>query len=252
MINGSNFEKVVIVTGASGGVGSEIALELNRHGWAVVIHGRDSLRLQHVKGRMADPSRVVSVVGDISISSDRESLVTKAVTRFGRVDALVNNAGVFSPKAFLDVSEADLDEYLNTNLKSTYFMTQAVLPMMIEQKEGSILNIGSVMVEHALGGVPSSAPMCSKGAIHAFSRQIAAEFGEFNIRTNTLAPGIIRSPMHKNNGYEDDSMAGLHLLNRIGEPEEIASMVREIIENGFMTGATINFDGGHVAGHHIG
>lgn len=252
MHNLAETERVAIVTGASSGLGSAIALKLNKAGWSLVIHGRDRARLQNVKEQMAASSNVLAITGDLSVQSDRRSLVTEAIRQFGRIDALVNNAGVFSPKPFMEVTESDLDKYLDTNLKSTYFLTQAVLPVMIEQQGGSILNIGSVMVDHALGGVPASAPMSSKGAIHAFSRQIAAEFGRYNIRSNTLAPGIIRSPMHKANGFEDDSMAGLHLLNRIGESEEVAMMVTQIIENGFVSGTTINLDGGHVAGHHIG
>ncbi len=252
MHNLAETERVAIVTGASSGLGSAIALKLNKAGWSLAIHGRDHARLQNVKEQMAASSNVLAITGDLSVQSDRRSLVTEAIRQFGRIDALVNNAGVFSPKPFMEVTESDLDKYMDTNLKSTYFLTQAVLPVMIEQQGGSILNLGSVMVDHALGGVPASAPMSSKGAIHAFSRQIAAEFGKYNIRANTLAPGIIRSPMHKANGFEDDSMAGLHLLNRIGEPEEVAKMVTQIIENGFVSGTTINLDGGHVAGHHIG
>jgi NAD(P)-dependent dehydrogenase (short-subunit alcohol dehydrogenase family) len=107
-----------------------------------------------------------------------------------------------------------------------------------------------VLVDHAIGGVPVTAPIASKGAIHALTGQLAAEFGKDNIRVNTIAPGIIRTPIHARNGIEDtDSLAGLHLLERIGEPEEIANAALLLATSEFITGTILNVDGGHVAGH---
>ena len=117
---------------------------------------------------------------------------------------------------------------------------------------GSVINVGTVLVDHAIGGVPATAPISSKGAIHALTGQLAAEFGPRNIRFNTIAPGIIRSPMHARNGIEDtDSLGGLHLLARVGEPSEIANAALMLAESDFITGTVINVDGGHVAGHAI-
>ena len=101
-----------------------------------------------------------------------------------------------------EVTEEDLDQYLTTNLKGTYFLTQAVVPILQERGGGSIVNIGTVLVSHALGGVPASAAVSSKGAIHALTVQLAAEFGRDNIRVNTIAPGIVRTPIHARNGIE--------------------------------------------------
>lgn len=243
--------KVAIVTGASSGLGKAIALKLNQNGWSLIVHGRNARRLDSVVNEMSSPDQVVAIAGEVNDKQQRQQIVETALEKFGRIDALVNNAGVFSPKPFLEVTEADLDVYLSTNLKGTFFLSQAVLPTMLSQKDGSILNLGSVLVEHALGGVPTTAPITIKGGIHSFTRQLAAEYGKDNIRVNTLAPGIIRSPMHQANGVEDDSMAGLHLLNRIGEANEIASIALEILENKFINGTTINVDGGHVAGHNL-
>ncbi len=115
---------------------------------------------------------------------------------------------------------------------------------------GSVINIGTVLVDHALGGVPVTAPIVSKGAIHALTGQLAAEFGKDNIRVNTIAPGIIRTPIHARNGIEDaDNLAGLHLLDCIGEPKEIASAAILLATSDFITGTVVNVDGGHVAGH---
>jgi len=244
--------RVAVVTGASSGLGAAIAQQLYREGYSLALHGRDSERLHAVARQFEEPSRVTAVTGDVGKASDRQSLIEAALERFGRIDALVNNAGIFSPKPFLEVTEEDLDQYLTTNLKGTYFLTQAVVPILQEQGGGSIVNIGTVLVGHALGGVPASAAVSSKGAIHALTVQLAAEFGRDNIRVNTIAPGIVRTPIHARNGIEDaDSLAGLHLVDRIGEPEHIAAATSHLLSNDFISGTIVNVDGGHVAGHHL-
>ncbi|MNV79214.1 2-(S)-hydroxypropyl-CoM dehydrogenase [compost metagenome] len=119
---------------------------------------------------------------------------------------------------------------------------------MLEQQSGVVINIGTPLVYHALGGAPSTAPISSKGAIHALTLQLAAEFGKNNIRVNTIAPGIIRTPMH---GVHADRSAGIHLLNRVGEVQDIAEMVYTVAKSSFISGAIINVDGGMGAGHHL-
>ncbi len=119
---------------------------------------------------------------------------------------------------------------------------------MLKQKDGVIINVGTPLVNHAIAQSPSTAPVSSKGAIHALTLQLAAEFGRGNIRVNTVAPGLIRTPMH---GADLDKNAGIHLINRIGEPEEVAQMVYAIAKNTFISGAIINVDGGMGAGHHL-
>ncbi len=151
------------------------------------------------------------------------------------------------------MDEDSLDRFLSVNLKGTFFLTQAVIPHLKEVGGGAVINVGTVLVDHAIGGVPVTAAIASKGAIHALTGQLAAEFGKDNIRVNTIAPGIIRTPIHVRNGIEDaDSLAGLHLLDRIGEPEEIANAALLLATSDFITGTILNVDGGHVAGHHIG
>ena len=244
--------KTAIVTGASGGLGQAIAKALVDHGYNVVLTGTNADRLAAVQTAVGSEA-ALSVVADVGNSADRAHLVDSALSRFGRIDVLVNNAGVFEPRPFLEVDEAYLDRFLTVNLKGTYFLTQAVIPHMREAGGGSVVNIGTVLVDHALGGVPASAAVASKGAIHALTVQLAAEFGREGIRVNTIAPGIVRTPIHTRNGIEDaDSLAGLHLVDRIGEPEEIAEAAVMLASNGFVSGATLNVDGGHVAGHRIG
>ncbi len=248
----SHGKKTAIMTGASVGLGRAIAEALVEHDYKVVLTGTDAKRLAAVASALAGPS-VTSVVADLGQADDRARLVAAPVEAFGGIDVLVNNAGVFEPRPFLEVDEATLDRFLTINLKGTYFLTQAVIPHLQDAGGGSVINVGTVLVDHALGGVPASAAVASKGAIHALTVQLAAEFGKDRICVNTIAPGIVRTPIHARNGIADaDSLAGLHLVERIGEPEEIASLAVELAENGFISGATLNVDGGHVAGHHLG
>jgi NAD(P)-dependent dehydrogenase (short-subunit alcohol dehydrogenase family) len=245
--------QTTIVTGASTGIGKAIAAIFLQNGYNVVINSANAENLKATFEELSQPERLAMVAGDISNPATGQSLVNTAVERFGAVDVLVNNAGIFDAKPFLDVDEAHLDRFLNINLKGTYFTSQAAIRQMLKQGEGSIINIGTVLVDHAISGFPATAPIASKGAIHALTRQLATEFGKNNIRVNGIAPGIIRSPLQAKSGVSDaDSLAGLHLLNRIGETQDVAEMALYLAGSNFVTGEIINLDGGHVAGHHIG
>lgn len=240
-----------IITGASTGIGKSIAALFLQQGFNVVINSANEKNLQETYHELGQHDRLAMVTGDISKPATGQLLVDTAVERFGAVDILINNAGIFEPKSFLDVDEAYLDRYLSINLKGTYFTSQAAVKQMLKQGEGSIINIGSVLVDHAIGGFPATAPISSKGAIHAFTRQLATEFGLNNIRVNGIAPGIIRSPLQAKTGVSNaDSLAGLHLLNRIGETQDVAELALYLAGSNFITGEIINLDGGHISGHH--
>ena len=244
--------QTAIITGASGGLGTAIATMFVANGFNVVLTGTDDAKLKAAQAQLAAPDATAIVVANVADASDRKRLTSKTLKRFGRIDVLVNNAGVFEPRPFLEVDEAHLDRFLEVNLKGTFFLTQAVIPHLQKAGGGAVINIGTVLVDHAVAGVPSTAPIASKGAIHALTGQLAAEFGKDNIRVNTIAPGIIRTPIHARNGIEDvDSLAGLHLLDRIGEPDEIARAALLLATSEFVTGVTLNVDGGHVAGHEL-
>ncbi|WP_046247182.1 SDR family NAD(P)-dependent oxidoreductase [Hymenobacter terrenus] len=238
----------VIVTGASSGIGKEIARYFLAQGHNVVINSTTPAKLEQAYRELGAGPNLARVAGSVSDKATGEQLVQTAVAQFGAADVLVNNAGIYDTKPFLEVDEAYLDQFLNTNLKGTFFTTQAVLPQMLRQQGGAVINLSSPLVFHALGGAPSTAPMASKGGIHALTVQLAAEFGKNNIRVNTIAAGQIRTPMH---GAEADKGAGLHLLNRIGEVEEVAQMVYTLATNRYVTGTIINVDGGMGAGHHL-
>ncbi len=249
----SDPRKTAIVTGASSGIGLATAKAFLAQDFNVVMNGSNPDRLAAAYDSLGRPDAALTVVGDVGNAADRARLVEAPLTRFGRIDVLVNNAGIFAPRPFLEVDEDDLDGFLTTNLKGTFFLSQAVIPHLRHLGGGAIVNVGTVLVDHALGGLPAAAAVASKGAIHALTGQLAAEFGKDNIRVNTIAPGIVRTPIHARNGIEDaDGLAGLHLVNRIGEPEEIAQVAVHLATNGFISGTTIKVDGGHVAGHHLG
>jgi len=241
-------KQTIIVTGASSGIGKEIARLFLEKGDNVVITSATAEKLEKAYRDFGAGPNVAMVVGDIKDKSTGEKLVATAMERFGSVDVLVNNAGIYETKPFLDVDEAYLDRFLDTNLKGTFFTTQAVIPQMLKQQDGVVINIGTPSVYHAFGGVPTTAPIASKGAIHALTIQLAAEFGRRNIRVNVVAPGAIRTPMH---GEDADRNARLHLLDRIGDVEDVAEMVYTVAKSTFISGSILNVDGGMSAGHNL-
>jgi NAD(P)-dependent dehydrogenase (short-subunit alcohol dehydrogenase family) len=241
-------KQTIIVTGASSGIGKEIARYFLEQGDNVVINAATPDKLLQAFNDLGAGDNLAMLAGNVSNKKTGEQLVSLALERFGTVDVLINNAGIFETKPFLEVDDAYLNRFLNTNLKGTFFTTQAVIPQMLKQHDGVVINIGTPLVNKGIGGVPATAPVSSKGAIHALTIQLAAEFGKDNIRVNTVAPGTIRTPMH---GDSVDDSAGLHLINRVGEAEEVAKMVYAVAKNSFITGTIINVDGGMAAGYNL-
>jgi NAD(P)-dependent dehydrogenase (short-subunit alcohol dehydrogenase family) len=243
-------KQTIIVTGASSGIGFGIARYFLERGDNVLINSSNAGKLQEAYFRLGAGENLARLAGNVGIRSTGFALAAKAVEQFGSIDVLVNNAGLFDTKPFLDVDECYLDLFLKTNLKGSFFTSQAVIPQMLRQKDGAIINIGTPMVTTSIVGVDATAAISSKGAIHALTIQLAAEFGKFNIRSNVVAPGVIRTPMHINEGRDTaDQSAGIHLLNRVGEVTDVAETVYTVAKNRFINGAIIPVDGGLGAGH---
>ena len=235
-----------LVTGSSSGIGLDVARAFLQRGASVVLNGRNPDKLAAVAAKLDDPERLAVVPGDIGDPDTGGAMVQVALERFGSVDVLVNNAGTFGAKPFIEVTEADLDGYLNGNLKGTYLTTQAIVRQMLKEGGGSIINIGTVLVDHAMSGLPASAALVSKGGIHALTISLAAELAPHNIRVNAVAPGVIRTPIY---GDADvNSFGSVALLNRVGEVSETTEAVMYLATANFTTGHILRVDGGYVTG----
>lgn len=231
-------QKVAIVTGASQGIGAGIAQGYRNLGYAVVVNSRNI-------APSTDPG-MIAVPGDIGDRAVARRLVDTAVSRFGRVDTLINNAGIFIGKPFTDYTVEDLDRILNVNIAGFFHVTQAALEQMLTQKRGHIVQITATLVEQPLADIPCGLASLTKGGLDAVTRGLAIEHAKNGIRVNAVAPGVIKTPMHGPETY--DFLNALHPIGRMGEVGEIVDAVLYLERAGFVTGQTLNVDGGQHAG----
>ncbi|WP_448950710.1 SDR family NAD(P)-dependent oxidoreductase [Labrys neptuniae] len=231
--------KTVIVTGASQGIGAGLAKAFLARGYNVVATSR---RVSQT-GEITASDRLALVDGDIADPVTTQRVVETALTRFGRIDALVNNAGIFVAKAFIDYTPEDYRRLAATNLEGFLHLTQAVVRQMLAQSGGgSIVSITTPLVDHPIAGLNASVALATKGGIEAASKSIALEYAGQGIRVNTVAPGVVDTPLHKDNPR--DFIKTLSPMPGISKVEEIADAVLFLTEAPRITGETLNVDGG--------
>ena len=245
--------KVAIVTGASGGVGKSIARRLASEGCRVVLMGRNRDRLAKAAAETGEKKNTLAIVADITKEAEVLSAIEQTLSTFDRIDILVNNAGTINdPVNFHESSDDDWDELIDTNLVGTFRMTKAVIPLMIKNKGGSIVNISSVLGLRAIPKVPLSVYGATKAGVIMFSKSIAVEYGHNGIRCNCVCPSTIKSSLIE--PYLQDEGAKKMLestfpLRRIGDPDDIAGAVNYLCSDdaSWVTGTVLMVDGGVTA-----
>jgi NAD(P)-dependent dehydrogenase (short-subunit alcohol dehydrogenase family) len=235
-------QPVAVVTGASSGIGLGVTQALLERGWRVVGTSRTISTSKDLK-----PSpELVLVDGDVSKKETAIKVIDAALKHFGRIDLLVNNAGIYLPKAFTDYTEEDYNLVMNTNVASFFYMTQQVIPQMKKQNSGHVVSISGASVDQPSGAATELLAVLSKSPMPAASKALALEYAANNIRFNTVSPGVVNTPMHAKGNHAE--LAKLHPLARIGEVSDVVDAVLYLQNATFVTGENIRVDGGVHAG----
>jgi NAD(P)-dependent dehydrogenase (short-subunit alcohol dehydrogenase family) len=234
----SGTRKVAVITGASQGIGAGLVRGFLDRGWRVVANSRSI--------QPANSADMLAIAGDIASPAVADRVIGGAVEAFGRVDTLVNNAGIFIAKPFTEYTEADFAAKISVNLAGFFYVSQRAVRQMLTQGGGHIVNLTTTLVGHPTKGVPSALASLTKGGLDAVTRSLAIEYADKGIRVNAVAPGVIKTPMHAPETHA--SLARLHPMGRMGEVEEIVEAVLYLEAATFVTGETLHVDGGAHAG----
>lgn len=235
----SNSKKVIVITGASQGLGAGMVKAFRDLDYKVVATSRS------IKPS-TDPD-IHTVAGDIGDPTVAQQVIREAIERFGRIDTLVNNAGIFVAKPFTAYTQEDYAAVLSVNLNGFFYITQLAITEMEKQGSGHVVNITTSLVDHAIDGVPSVLASLTKGGLNAATKSLAIEYAKRGIRVNAVSPGIIKTPMH---GEETHAALGaLHPVGHMGEVHDITQAIVYLDTANFVTGEILHVDGGQSAGH---
>ena len=231
--------RVAIITGASQGIGAGLVSGFRESGYAVVGTARSI-------GSVNEPD-YITVEGDISKPETADRVVDQALARFGHVDSLVNDAGIFIGKPFTEYTADDYAAMTAVNLAGFFYMTQRAIGQMVLQGNGHVVNISTSLVDHARSDSPSALASLTKGGLAAVVRSLAIEYASRGVHVNAVALGVIRTPMHDPASYAEP--ASLHPLGRVGEVDDVVRGVLYLERATFVTGEVLHIDGGRAAGH---
>jgi NAD(P)-dependent dehydrogenase (short-subunit alcohol dehydrogenase family) len=232
--------KVVIITGGSQGIGAGLVAEYRRRGWAVVATSRT------IKPDK-DPD-VLTVDGDIAEAATTDRIITGALGRFGRIDTLVNNAGVYISKPFTDYTAEDYATVVGVNLTGFFLLTQRVIAEMLTRGGGHIVNISTTLADYANSSTPSVLTSLTKGGLASATKSLAIEYASRGIRVNAVSPGIIQTPVHPAESYAGLG-AQLPPVGHVGQVSDIVDGILFLESSPFITGEVLHIDGGQIAGH---
>jgi NAD(P)-dependent dehydrogenase (short-subunit alcohol dehydrogenase family) len=232
-------QKVAVITGASQGIGAALVRAYRDRNYRVVATAR-SIKSSNDDG-------LLSVAGDIADPRTAERVISEAMARFGRIDTLVNNAGIFIAKPFTQYSEADFAAALGVNLAGFFRVTQLAIAEMEKQGSGHVVQVSTSLVDHAMSSVPSVLASLTRGGLNAATKSLAIEYARRGIRVNAVAPGIIKTPMHPVETHA--ALGALHPVGHMGEIRDIVDAILYLEGAGFVTGEILHVDGGQSAGH---
>lgn len=235
----TDHRKVAVITGASQGMGAALVTAYRERGYVVIATARTV--------KPSQDEHIISVAGDIADRRTAERVIGEGMARFGRIDTLINNAGIFIAKAFTQYTQVDYDAILAVNTAGFFHITQLAIAEMEKRQSGHVVQITTALVDHANSKVPSVLASLTKGGLNAATKALAIEYARSGIRVNAVAPGIVKTPMHPVETHA--ALGAMHPIGRMGEITDIVQAVLYLEAANFVTGEILHVDGGQSAGH---